>query len=180
MRNFNKKSKGVKFLIGSEVDILDDGSLDYGDDMLEKLDFVVAAIHHGFQQPKDKMTSRIVRAIHNKYANLIAHPSGRLIGQRAGYGLDYEEIFKAAKQTGTALEISACPERLDLADIYCRRAKELGVKLAIATDSHVEKHMDNMLYGVSVARRGWLEKKDLLNCFSLKELKRFVADKRDA
>jgi DNA polymerase (family 10) len=178
VHNFNKKSKSIKLLIGSEVDILDDGSLDYSDGILNKLDFVIAAIHSGFHQPKDKLTGRIVKAIQNKYTNVIAHPSGRLIGQRAPYELDYEKIFVAAKKTGTAIEITAYPERLDLVDIYCRRAKELGVKFAIGTDTHVKGQMDNMIYGVSVARRGWVEKKDLLNCLPLKDVKKLVRKKR--
>lgn len=178
VKNFNKKSKGVTLLIGSEADILADGGLDYSDEILKELDFVVAAIHSGFNQPKDKLTSRIVKAIENRFVNLLSHPSGRLIGQRAAYEIDYEKIFNVAKATGTALEINAYPERLDLIDVYCRRAHELGVRLAIGTDSHNESHMDNMIYGVSVARRGWVEKKDLLNCLSLAELRQFVEKKR--
>lgn len=178
VKNFNKKSKGVTLLIGSEADILADGGLDYSDEILKELNFVVAAIHSGFNQPKDKLTSRIVKAMQNRFVNLLSHPSGRLIGQRAAYEIDYEKIFNVAKATGTALEINAYPERLDLIDVYCRRAHELGVRLAIGTDSHNESHMDNMIYGVSVARRGWVEKKDLLNCLSLAELRQFVEKKR--
>jgi len=178
VRDFDRRSGGVKLLIGSEVDILDDGSLDYSDELLKKLDFVIAAVHSGFKQSKEKLTGRIVRAMQNRYVNLIAHPSGRLIGRRAAYELDYESIFKTAKKTGTALEINAFPDRLDLTDINCRRARELGVKMAIGTDSHAREHFDNMIYGISVARRGWLEKKDLLNCLTLEQLKRFVENKR--
>jgi DNA polymerase (family 10) len=180
VRAFNRKIKGVRLLIGSEVDILDDGSLDYSDELLKKLDFVIAAIHSGFKQSKNKLTARTVKAMQNKYVNLIAHPCGRLLGQRPAYELDYERIFNTAKKTGTAIEINAYPQRLDLTDVNCRRAKELGVKFAIATDAHTEDQMDNVIYGVSVARRGWLEKKDILNCLSLKELERFVKKKRHA
>lgn len=178
VHKFNKKSRGVKLLVGAEVDILDDGSLDYSDELLKKLDFVLAAIHSGFKQSKDKLTARIVKAMQNRYVNLISHPSGRLIGQRAAYELDYEKIFNAATKTGTALEITAYPERLDLTDIHCRRTKELGVKLAIGTDAHTESQMDNMIYGVSVAKRGWVEKKDILNCLTLEQLRKFVGKKR--
>ena len=178
VHNFNKKSKGLRLLIGSEVDIFNDGGLDYSDEILKKLDFVTASIHSGFKQSKDKLTTRIVKAMQNRYVNLIAHPSGRLIGQRPAYELDYEKIFNTAKKTGTALEITAYPDRLDLTDVHCRRAHELGVKLAIGTDTHRDKHMDNMIYGVSVARRGWAEKKDLLNCLSLEELRNFGGEKR--
>ncbi len=175
---FNKKSKGAKLLVGSEVNILDDGRLDYRDEILEKMDFVVAAIHSGFHQSKDKLTRRIIKAMRNKYTNLIAHPSGRLIGQRAAYELDYDKIFAAARETGTAIEINAHPERLDLTDINCRRAKALNVKIAISTDSHTAGQFDNMIYGVSVARRGWLEKKDVLNSLPLNEILKFAAKKR--
>ncbi len=178
VRDFNRRYKGARLLMGAEVDILDDGSLDYSDELLERLDFVVAAVHTGFKQSKDKLTGRIVKAMRNRYVNIIAHPSGRLIGQRDAYELDYEEVFRAAKDTGTALEINAHPERLDLTDVNCRRAREAGVKLAIGTDSHAEEHFDYMIYGVSVARRGWAEKKDLLNCMTLEQLKRFVGNKR--
>jgi len=178
IRNFNRNSKDIKLLAGSEVDILEDGSLDYSNVILEKLDFVIAAIHSGFRQSKDKLTTRIVKAMKNRYVNLIAHPSGRLIGQRTAYELDYERIFSVAKETGTAVEINAYPERLDLTDVNCKRAHELGIKLAIGTDAHLEGQFDNMIYGVSVAKRGWVEKKDLLNCLTVEELKEFVECKR--
>jgi len=179
VRRFNARYTGIEILIGSEVDILDNGDMDYSDEILKKLDFVIAAIHSGFKQTKEKLTSRIIKAMHNRYVNTIAHPSGRLIGQRDAYDLDYEKIFAAAKKTKTALEINACPERLDLTDINARRAREAGVKLGIATDTHTKHQMDNMIYGVSVARRGWCGKKDVLNCLGLKELKRFVQEKRN-
>ncbi len=175
---FNKKLKGLRLLVGSEVDILDDGSMDYKDDVLRELDFVIAAIHTGFHQPKEKLTSRIERAMHNRYVNVIAHPSGRLIGERAVYELDYEKIFTVAKETGTAIEINAYPQRLDLTDINCKRAAERGVKMAISTDAHTPEQFDNMIYGVSVARRGWLEKKDIINSLSSSELLDFVKEKR--
>lgn len=178
IHSFNQRSKDIKLLSGSEVDIRDDGSLDYSDALLEKLDFVIAAIHSGFHQSKDKLTARIVKAMQNKYVNIIAHPSGRLIGQRTAYELDYERIFRVAKDTGTAIEINAYPERLDLTDINCKRAQELGVKLAIGTDVHTENQFDNMIYGVSVAKRGWVDRGHLLNCLMLKELKEFVEKKR--
>ncbi len=180
VRRFNRKSKNIKLLIGSEVDIRDDGGLDYSDEILKKLDFLIAAIHSGFGQSKEKLTSRIIKAMQSRYVNVIAHPSGRLIGERDAYELDYEKIFAMAKKTGTAIEINAYPKRLDLADTSCRRAQELGLKLAIATDTHTESQMDNMRYGVSVARRGWVNKRALLNCLSLKEIKKFVERKRRA
>jgi len=178
VRSFNRNSKDIRLLVSSEVDIHDDGSLDYSDELLKKLDFVIAAIHTGFRQPKEKITARIVKAIENRYVNLIAHPSGRLIGEREAYELDYEKMFTAARKTGTAIEINAHPKRLDLTDINCRRAQELGVKLAISTDTHREENLDNMIYGVSVARRGWVKKGSILNCMKLEEVKKFVEKKR--
>ena len=179
VRDFNRKSKNFKLLIGSEVDIRDDGSLDYSDELLKKLDFVIAAIHTGFHQSKEKLTTRVIRAMQNRYVNVIAHPSGRLIGERDAYELDYEKIFAAAKKTGTAIEINAYPRRLDLTDVNCRRAQELGIRFAIATDAHTADQLDNMIYGVSMARRGWVEKKSLLNCLGLRDVKKFVEKKRD-
>ncbi len=178
IRRFNKRSKNIKLLASSEVDIHDDGSLDFDDKVLKKLDFVIAAIHSGFKQSKEKLTARIIKAMQNKYVNLIAHPSGRLIGERDAYDLDYDLVFTAAKETDTAIEINAYPKRLDLTDVNCRRAQELGVKLAISTDAHVEEHFDNMIYGMSAARRGWVQKKDFLNCLGFKEINKFVEDKR--
>ena len=178
IRRFNKGSKGIRLLAGTEVDIRDDGSMDYSDKLLRKLDFVIAAIHSGFRQSKEKLTARIVKAMQNRYVNVIAHPCGRLIGERDAYELDYEKIFAAARKTGTAIEINAYPKRLDLTDVNCRRARELGVKFAIATDTHTKDQMDNMIYGISVARRGWIDKKDILNCRKLKEVEKFVEKKR--
>jgi DNA polymerase (family 10) len=174
----NGKLRGIRLLSGSEVDILDNGSLDYGDDLLKKLDFVIAAIHTGFNQPADKLTARIIKAMRNKHVNVIAHPSGRLMGQRPAYELDYDKIFAAAAETGTAIEINSHPARLDLTDANCRRAKKAGVKLAISTDAHFAVQFDDMFYGVGVARRGWLEKEDVINALPLKELLKFARQKR--
>jgi len=165
--NLNRKLKGFKILKGAEVDILKDGSMDYGDDILKELDFVIGAIHSGFKQPRDVMTKRIIRAMNNKHVHMIAHLTGRLLGVRDGYEVDINEILKAARDTNTAIEINAFPQRLDLNDIHCRMAKDMGVMLGIGTDSHREEHFDNMLYGVDVARRGWLEKSDILNTYNL-------------
>lgn len=170
IRKLNKKFSNFTILIGSEVDIKDDGSLDYPDSMLKELDIVICAIHTGFKQSKEKITRRIVKAMQNKYSTLIAHPSGRLIGTRDAYELDYDEIFKAALDTNTFLEINAHPLRLDLTDIWSRQAKERGIKMIINTDAHTTEHLDYMKYGIAAARRGWLEKKDVLNTLPLKEL----------
>jgi len=172
IRKLNKKFKGIEILAGAEVDILDDGSLDYNDDILKELDIVIAAIHIGFKQTREKLTRRTISAMKNRCVNIIAHPTGRLLGSRAPYEIDMEKVLKAAKDTNTAIEINAYPERLDLNDVGCRRAKGLGVMLALATDAHMTEHLDNMRYGISVARRGWLEKKNLLNSLSWEVLQK--------
>jgi DNA polymerase (family 10) len=172
IRKLDKKIKGIKILAGAEVDILDDGSLDYSDRILKELDFVIAAIHTGFRQPGGKLTKRVVTAMKNRHVHMIAHPTGRLLGTRDAYDIDMEAVLRAARDTGTAIEINSHPERLDLTDINCRRAKELGVTLALVTDAHIATDLDNIRFGVSVARRGWLEKKDLLNASSWDKLVR--------
>jgi len=166
--HINEKLKGFQILKGTEVDILTDGKLDLPDKVLEKLDFVVAAIHSGFKQEKEKMTKRIVRALENPFVHCLAHPSGRLLGARAPYEVEIDEVMEAAKRNGKALEINATLERLDLDDIHSRKAKEMGIKLTIGTDAH---HLDQfwmISLGVGVARRGWLESPDLLNTLPLK------------
>ncbi|MEA3560446.1 MAG: DNA polymerase/3'-5' exonuclease PolX [Candidatus Omnitrophota bacterium] len=169
IKKLNKKLRKIRVLAGAEVNILPDGSLDYEDSLLKQLDFVVAAVHTGFKQNKEALTDRIVRAMENKYVHLIAHPTGRLIGVRDPYGIDLEKIFKAAKETNTALEINAFPARLDLNDRNCFQAKEKGVNLIITTDAHTIGQLNNMFFGVSVARRGWLKKKDILNTLPVRQ-----------
>ena len=166
----NEKLKGFQILKGTEVDILTDGKLDFPEKILEKLDIVVAAIHSGFKQDKAKMTKRIIRALENPFVNILAHPSGRLLGARDPYEVEMDELMEAAKKYGKALEINAYFERLDLDDVHCRKAKEMGIRVGIGTDAH---HLDQMWMislGVAVARRGWLETKDVLNTLSLKEI----------
>lgn len=167
IRVLNKKLKGIKVLSGIEVEILGDGSLDYKDDILKQLDFVIAAIHSGFKQGREKLTRRMVNAMKSKFVHVIVHPTGRLMGVRDAYEIDIEEVFKVAKETNTALEINAFPQRLDLNDINSRRAGELKVPLVISTDAHVVDQLDNMVFGVNVARRGWLKKGNILNTLPL-------------
>ncbi len=172
----NEKYSGkIKILKGTEVDILPDGSLDYPDEILAQLDFVVAAIHSRFSQDN---TERILKAINNPYVNAIAHPTGRVIGQREGYPLDLERIMKAAAEIGTALEVNSYYNRLDLRDAHCRMAKRFGVKLVISTDSHHVDHMWMIKLGVGTARRGWVEGKEVINTLPLRSLQKFVRDKR--
>jgi DNA polymerase (family 10) len=166
----NKKLKDFQILKGTEVDILTDGKIDHPDKVLRRLDFVVAAVHSGFKQGKENMTKRIVRALENPLVHCLAHPTGRLLGARAPYEVDIEEVMEAAKKYGKVLEINATFERLDLDDIHCMKAREMGIRMAIGTDSHHLDQMWMMSLGVAVARRGWLETKDVLNTLSLKEI----------
>ncbi len=174
----NKNFKGFALLKATEVDIKADGSLDFPDKVLEKLDIVVASIHSGFKQGKEKITERMIAAIRNPYVNVIAHPTGRLISRREGYEVNLDKVIDTCAETGTALEINCYYDRLDLNDIHCRKAKEAGVMIAISTDAH---HLDQMWMielGVGIARRGWLEAKDVINTFSVDKLKAFCKKKR--
>jgi DNA polymerase (family 10) len=166
----NEKMKDFRILKGTEVDILADGKLDLSEKVLKKLDLVIGAIHSGFKQDKEKITKRIIRALENPFVHIVAHPSGRLLGARDPYEVDMDEVMEAAKKYAKALEINAYFERLDLDDLHCRKAKEMGIQVAMGTDAH---HLDQMWMislGVAVARRGWLETPDVLNTLSLKEI----------
>ncbi|MGB9839716.1 DNA polymerase/3'-5' exonuclease PolX [Thermovenabulum sp.] len=170
IKNLNAKYKNFVILTGIEVDILSDEILDFEDEILKELDIVVASIHTGFKQDKDKLTRRIIMAMENPYVKIIGHPTGRLLGKREKYELDLDKIIEKAFETNTALEINSTPDRLDLVDVYAKRAKEKGVKLVINTDAHEKGALQDIINGVYVARRAWLEKKDVLNTRSLKEL----------
>ena len=176
--NLNKKLKGFSLLKSTEVDIKNDGALDFPDAILEKLDVVIASIHGGFKQGKEKITERMLAAIRNPYVNIIAHPTGRLISRREGYEVDMDKIMEACAETGTALEINCYYDRLDINDIHCRKAKDRGVMVAISTDAHHLDQMWMMELGVGIARRGWLEAKNVINTFSLDKLKAFCRGKR--
>lgn len=165
----NKKLKGIRVLKGIEMDILQDGSLDYPDEILKRLDVVIAAVHIGF---KKEVTKRMMAAMENPNVDIIAHPTGRLISSREGYEVDLEKVMKKAAETNTALEINAYFDRLDLNDVNCKRAKELGVKLTIGTDAHNLGMLWYAKLGVGVARRGWLEASDVLNTYSWPQLKK--------
>lgn len=167
---FNTKSRDVKLLCGAEVEIGMDGRLDYPDEVLAELDFVVAAIHTGLRQSREVQTRRLLSAINNPYVHAIAHPTGRLLGEREAYAIDLEAIFKAAQATGTLLEINAYYRRLDLNDIHCRAAAEKGVKFAIGSDAHLLDQMDFLELGVGVARRGWLGPEQVINTLGYREL----------
>lgn len=175
IRKLNKKIKGIKILSGTEVDIHKDGTLDYDDDTLKMFDVVIAAIHSGFREPKTKLTDRILWAIDNKNVNVIAHPTGRLMGVRGPYDIDIERILRAARDADVAMEINSYPDRLDLDDINSRKALDAGVKIAIGTDSHSREQLDYMQFGVSVARRAWLGKRDVINTAGLDGLLKFLS-----
>jgi DNA polymerase (family 10) len=168
----NRKSSGFKILKGTEIDIRSDGRLDLPDEALGGLDIVVASIHSGFKQTREQITKRLLSAIRNPMVNVIAHPTGRLIGERDAYAVDMEAVLKEAAKYGVAMEINAYPLRLDLNDLHVKLAKQYGVPLVIGTDTHVTSQFDFMAYGVSIARRGWVEKKDVLNALDFEELMR--------
>lgn len=170
VRRLSEKA-GIAVLIGTECDIAADGSLDYPDDVLAGLDVVIASVHTRFRMGRDEMTRRIVRAMENEQVDIIGHPTGRLLGTRDPYEVDVEALVDAAARTGTALEINAAPERLDLKDTYARLARERGARIAIGTDAHSTAQLRSMPLGVSVARRGWLEAKDVINTLPLAALR---------
>ncbi len=175
VRMLNKMIGWDFIKIGTEVDILLDGSLDFPDEILAKLDWVVASVHSHFNRDN---TDRILKAMENPYVNVIGHPTGRLIGIREPYPVDMDAVIKKAKETGTALEINAQPRRLDINDIWIRKAVEEGVMLVISTDSHNLGNFAYMELGVAQARRGWAEKKNILNTRSWRYIKQFVNKKR--
>lgn len=170
----NKSFKDFRILFGTEAEIDSEGKIDYDDDVLKEFDIVVAAVHSGFKQSKAQLTKRIINACKNKYVHIIAHPTGRLWGSRDAYELDFEQVLKTAKETNTALEINAFPNRLDLNDHNTRRAKESGVKISINTDSHSTEQLEAIKFGVAVARRGWLCEKDVLNTLTAEKLLRAI------
>jgi len=168
--NLKFKSSGFRILQGCEANILSDGSIDIKDEVLKKLDFVIAGVHSAFKMEKDKMTERIIRAMRNPNVDIISHPTGRILKRRDEYLTDFDRILKVAKETKTILEINAWPERLDLNDRNIKKAKEAGVKMVINTDSHDKSHMRFMEFGIAQARRGWAEKSDIINSQPLVKL----------
>jgi DNA polymerase (family 10) len=167
--------KGFTLLQGAEVEILADGKLDYPDEVLAELDLVIASLHTSLRQSRERVTRRLMNAIQNPHVDLIAHPTGRLIGQREGADLDMESILQAAADHDVILEINANPERLDLNDVFARRALELGCRLAINTDAHRPEHLDFRHYGLGVARRAWATADQVVNCWTAARLKRWAA-----
>jgi len=165
----NSRFKRIRILRGCEANIRADGAIDIKDEVLSKLDIVVAAVHSKYKMPKKEMTQRIIQAMENPNVDIIGHPTGRRIFQREACQLDFDQIFKAAKRTKTALEINAQPERLDLRDVNIRKAIKAGVKLVISSDAHYQGSLSLIELGIAQARRGWAAKKDILNSQSLKD-----------
>jgi len=178
IREINNKLKGLTIFAGAEVDILANGALDFDDKLLAGLDFVVASIHSGLGSPREKVTSRTLKAMDNPYVTCVGHPTGRLIGQREAMDLDIAAVIEHAAQTHTALEVNANPYRLDLKDKHCRMATERGVKLAIGTDAHSAAGLGLMPFGVATAARGWVRKDDVLNTLPLTQLQTYLKTKR--
>jgi len=164
----------ILILNGAEVEIRSDGSLDYTDEVLASLDLVIASLHSSLRQPREKITARLLKAMHNPHVDIIGHPTGRLMPDREGADLDMDAVLAVAAESGVALEINAHPARLDLDDVHAKRAIELGIKLSINTDAHDDAGMEVMHFGVSTARRGWVEAKDVINTFSPAQLTRWL------
>ncbi len=174
-----QKQLGDSILVlhASEVEIKADGTLDYPDEFLATLDLVVASLHTSLRQPREKVTQRLINAIRNPHVDIIGHPTGRLFPDREGADLDMDAVLAAAAETGVALEINASPYRLDLDDIHARRAKELGIPISINTDAHSEADMDMLPYGVATARRAWLTKNDVINCWPKDKLLKWLKNR---
>ncbi len=171
----NGELEGFRVLKSSEVDILADGTLDLPDRILKRLDFVVCAVHYKFDMDAKSQTERMLRAMDNRYCNILAHPTGRLIGERPAYALDLERVMRGAKERGCFLELNAHPTRLDLDDVHCKAAKEMGILVSIGTDAHSTLGLEAMRYGIGQARRGWLGAEDILNTRSWPALKSLFA-----
>ena len=177
LREIDKLNSGnnrIRILKGAEVDIKKDGSLYASDDLLKELDVVIASVHSGFKSNEDDMTKRVLKAMDNRHVNILGHPTGRLLFRRNPYEINLDKVFEKAKDEGIALEINAEPARLDLNDVNARAANDFGVNMVINTDAHSIDGLGNMELGVGVARRGWCDKKDMINTYSLKRLERFL------
>jgi len=171
--NKKYKDKNFRILKGAEIDILADGSLDYSDEILAQIEITIASVHSGMTMPRAKITDRVIRAIKNPYIKILGHPTARLINRRDPLNLDMEAVIEAAKAFNTVLELDSQPKRLDLSDKYLRLAKEHGVKISIDSDGHTPSQHEVLKYGIFIARRGWLEKSDVINTLSLEKLLKF-------
>jgi len=177
IEQLNEKLDDLVVLAGAEVEILEDGFLDFPDDALAALDLTFCVVRDRLDLPRERQTERIIRAMDNPYFNVLAHPSGRLLGEREACELDVERLMEAASERGCFLELSAQPRRLDLTDVHCKLAKEMGVKVAVCSDARGCAELDHMRFGLGQARRGWLEKEDVLNTHTLKQLRKILRRK---
>ena len=167
----NKHLQGFTVLQGAEVEIRADGSLDFPDEVLRGLDVVIASVHSALRQDRETITERVLRAVRNPLVNVLGHPSGRLLGQREATNLDLDRVIQEAAATGLILEVNATPNRLDLDDAHVRSAVQAGAALVINSDAHSTAGLETMMYGVAAARRGWAEKKDVVNTLPLAQLR---------
>jgi DNA polymerase (family 10) len=174
----NKRLKGIRIIKGTECDILADGRLDFDDDVLATFDYVVASVHSHFNQPREEMTARILKAIRNPAVTMLGHATGRLLLRRDGYPVDLDAVLKAAAKAEVMVEINAHPLRLDLDWVHCKRAKALGVTLVINPDAHSTEDLALYRFGVDVARRGWLTKKDVFNTRSAEAVVKALAERK--
>ncbi len=174
IEQLNSSFKKVRLLRGTEADILPDGSLDWNDGMLARFDYVIAAIHSKFKMTEAEATKRTIKALKNKYVTMLGHPTGRLLLQREGYPIDMVDVINAAADYGKIIEINSHPQRLDLDWRFCKYAKEKGVKICINPDAHSLDGLSDVAYGIGIARKGWLEKEDVLNTKDLKEIQKYL------
>ncbi|PFG05465.1 DNA polymerase/3'-5' exonuclease PolX [Bacillus sp. es.034] len=174
IKELNKKYDDIEILSGIEMDILPDGTLDYDDDLLKRVDLVIASIHSSFSQPREKIMERLKTALESAHVDIIAHPTGRIIGRREGYDVDMDLLIQLAKETGTALELNANPNRLDLSAENIRKAQEQGVKLVINTDAHSIDHLEFMEVGVGTARKGWIKKDTVINTWDKNKFIQYI------
>jgi DNA polymerase (family 10) len=165
-----KKVKGIDIWTGAEVDILGDGRLDYPDELLKQFDIVLVSVHSRMTMPAEEMTARLLKALENPYVRILGHPTGRQLLKRDPFGFDIEKVFSAAQKAGVILELNGNPERLDLCDRHVRLARDRGMKIVISTDAHHPDHFAYMRYGVATARRGWMEKKSVINTYTPEKL----------
>lgn len=177
IRKVNEEFDDIEIFCGTEMDILPDGSLDFEDDLLQELDFVIASIHSNFNQPQEQIMDRLHTAMKNPYVSMIAHPTGRIIGQREGYGPDVPQLIEWAKQYNKILELNGNPHRFDLANEYLKLAQEKGVKIAINTDAHAIDQLDHMDIAVKYAQKAWLKKETIVNTWSLEQFIREIVRK---
>jgi len=173
----NRKDSSFRIFKGIESDILPDGSLDYDEGILRKFDFVIAAVHSHFSMPEHDMTARIIKAVENRFTTMLAHPTGRILLARNPYAVDMEKVIQRAAQANTAIEINSNPDRLDLDWRFCRVVKREGARVAINPDAHHDEGLSDVRFGINVARKGWIEKHECLNCMGAGQIEDLLNNK---